>query len=253
MIDLHTHSVFSDGSFAPEEIIEAAIAGGLTHIGISDHFRTSKLGLTAEYVMLERLDEYIDHVRALASKHAPQITVLVGLEVDFSKRTPMEQFWKQGFRKTPLNDLDYVLFEYVNDARWDGLPLTALLAYRRWLRVPVGLAHNFLARNFSSHTKAEDLASTLAAQDVFVELCPSGRNAAISPETSSPIPYYRYPDPYNEALWKAFRDRDVLLSIGSDSHERLPQVADIGDAWSFLEERELSGQLVTSRRWPRRE
>ena len=161
MIDLHTHSVFSDGSFAPEEIIEAAIAGGLTHVGISDHFRTSKLGLTAEYVMLERLDEYIDHVRALAAKHAPQITVLVGLEVDFSKRTPMEQFWQRGFQKTPLNDLDYVLFEYVNDARWDGLPLTALLAYRRWLQVPVGLAHNFLARNFSSHTKAEDLARDL--------------------------------------------------------------------------------------------
>lgn len=251
MINLHAHTTFSDGAFAPEEVVQAAISGGLTHLGISDHYRTSKLAATASYVILEGLREYIDHVRALAASYAPQISVLVGLEVDFSKRTPMEQFWERGFRQTPLNDLDYVLFEYVNDDQLGGLPLTALLAYRRWIQVPVGLAHSFLARDLSHGATPQELARTLAEHEIFVELCPSQRNAARSPDSDTLIPYYRYPGPYNEALWREVRDGDVLLSIGTDSHDRLSQIADVHDAWAYLQERELVDHLVTQRHWPR--
>ncbi|MBR2861809.1 MAG: PHP domain-containing protein [Clostridia bacterium] len=35
--DLHTHSMFSDGSFAPEEIIDLAIKEGLSAVALCDH------------------------------------------------------------------------------------------------------------------------------------------------------------------------------------------------------------------------
>ena len=37
MIDLHMHTVFSDGIHTPEEMIEEALRRGLTRVGISDH------------------------------------------------------------------------------------------------------------------------------------------------------------------------------------------------------------------------
>ncbi|MBR1396559.1 MAG: PHP domain-containing protein [Selenomonadaceae bacterium] len=35
--DLHTHTIFSDGSFSPEELIAAAKKIGLSYLGITDH------------------------------------------------------------------------------------------------------------------------------------------------------------------------------------------------------------------------
>jgi predicted metal-dependent phosphoesterase TrpH len=41
MIDLHTHSNFSDGTDTPRELINLAMAQGITTLGISDHDTTS--------------------------------------------------------------------------------------------------------------------------------------------------------------------------------------------------------------------
>lgn len=41
MIDLHTHSIFSDGSLTPEELITAAMAARLTAVALTDHDTTA--------------------------------------------------------------------------------------------------------------------------------------------------------------------------------------------------------------------
>jgi predicted metal-dependent phosphoesterase TrpH len=43
MIDLHTHSYFSDGTFSPSAIIEKAEKLSMTAIAITDHDTTSGL------------------------------------------------------------------------------------------------------------------------------------------------------------------------------------------------------------------
>ena len=45
MLDLHTHSFFSDGVLSPSELVRRAEAIGYTHLGISDHADTSNLDL----------------------------------------------------------------------------------------------------------------------------------------------------------------------------------------------------------------
>lgn len=45
MIDLHTHTIFSDGVLVPSELVRRAEVKGLTGIGLTDHGDTSNLEL----------------------------------------------------------------------------------------------------------------------------------------------------------------------------------------------------------------
>ena len=49
--DLHTHSVFSDGTFTPAELIDAAIEAGLSALALTDHNTVTGLSdfLSASY------------------------------------------------------------------------------------------------------------------------------------------------------------------------------------------------------------
>ncbi|MBN1270443.1 MAG: PHP domain-containing protein [Kiritimatiellae bacterium] len=71
MIDLHVHSTFSDGSFTPEELVDKAIASGLSAMALTDHDSTSGV---------ERL---------LAAGRAKGLTVISGVEIsaDYSPGT----------------------------------------------------------------------------------------------------------------------------------------------------------------------
>lgn len=100
--NLHTHSVYSDGKHTPTEIIEQAIAQNMTAIGISDHSYTF---FDTRYCLAkEKNEEYINELRALKTKYASKIDVLVGIELDG---------FSTGYNK---NDFDYVIgsCHYVN-------------------------------------------------------------------------------------------------------------------------------------------
>lgn len=43
MIDLHTHSTFSDGELIPSEVVSRALFAGYTHLAITDHADPSNL------------------------------------------------------------------------------------------------------------------------------------------------------------------------------------------------------------------
>lgn len=243
MINLHNHTTWSDGRLTPQQLAEAAVGAGLTHIGITDHYLTRKLTHGYKCVDLHRLLDYIVEIRLLAKWHA-KVKVLAGLEIDFSARTDLKPLLASQL----LNQLDYVLFEYVADAEWYGYPLDDLLLIRSQITVPVGLAHNPLARNFELLLDAEDLVAILEDNAIFIELCPARRNAVFAPDGRPVLPY-RYPTPYNEALWNAFSHSQVLFSIGSDTHHGAAEVAELSDAWEFLRERNLLDHLVTEHHW----
>lgn len=244
MINLHNHTTWSDGYLTPQQLADAAIAAGLTHVGITDHYHTHKLIRSHKYVDLHRLLDYIVEIRLLAKWHADEIKVLAGLEIDFSARTQLEPLLTSQL----LNQLDYVLFEYVADAEWYGYPLDDLLVIRPQITVPVGLAHNPLARNFELLLDAADLVTTLEDNAIFIELCPSRRNAVFAPDGRPVLPY-RYPTPYNEALWEALSRSQVLFSIGSDAHHGTAEVEELSDAWKFLDEYGLLDHLITEHFW----
>ncbi|MCQ2478905.1 MAG: histidinol-phosphatase HisJ family protein, partial [Clostridia bacterium] len=81
IINLHTHTVFSDGENTPREMIEAAIDAGLSKIGISDHSYTP---FDESYCMkADAADNYRAEINKLKSEYEGRIKVLCGVEQDY--------------------------------------------------------------------------------------------------------------------------------------------------------------------------
>lgn len=67
-VDLHTHSNKSDGSYSPTELVDYAIAKGLSAVALTDHDTTDGLA------------EAIAHAESLAQAGLPSIEVIPGIE-----------------------------------------------------------------------------------------------------------------------------------------------------------------------------
>jgi histidinol-phosphatase (PHP family) len=81
LINLHTHTHFSDGSHPPEEYIRQAEEAGLTLLGFSDH---SPLPFENTFALREeKVQAYCDSVVALKQQQTNGMKILLGMEVDF--------------------------------------------------------------------------------------------------------------------------------------------------------------------------
>jgi hypothetical protein len=70
-LDLHVHSVYSDGALTPEEIVDTAVSLGLSAVAITDHDNIS--GLQAAY----------DYVKKLSIEQGHEILEIVpGIEIN---------------------------------------------------------------------------------------------------------------------------------------------------------------------------
>ena len=225
-MNLHNHTTFSDGMFAPEVIVKKAAEYGLHFIGITDHYLTGKVR-SMDNSLLER---YIDAVEELKHRYAGKIRVLAGVEIDASaERTDFREI-----RYDLLNSLDYVLFEYVNDDLWGGMHLWELFPTINRIEIPCGLAHNDISRNFKE-IDYDALLGVLGDYGIFVELSPSQRNSKFGK------PYYRFaPD-----FFSKLAETEVKVSIGTDTHTKIAEIGAIGDAVQFIRERALQENLVT--------
>jgi histidinol-phosphatase (PHP family) len=77
--NFHTHTTYCDGKNTPEEMVQAAIALGMTAIGFSGHSHsvTETYGMDPKTIVQYRAD-----ILALKEKYAGQIDILLGLEQD---------------------------------------------------------------------------------------------------------------------------------------------------------------------------
>lgn len=78
--DLHVHTTFSDGKNTPEEMVEAAIAKGMTCIGFSDHGYTPQED--GFCIPKDRMQLYQDTINQLKEKYRDHIKILCGIEQD---------------------------------------------------------------------------------------------------------------------------------------------------------------------------
>ena len=68
MIDLHTHSNRSDGSYSPSELIDLAVQKGITYIALTDHDT------------IEGIDEAKRRAEEISSSSDTKISVIPGIE-----------------------------------------------------------------------------------------------------------------------------------------------------------------------------
>lgn len=223
-MNLHLHTKYSDGIFSMEELAEAAVHYGISVIGYADHYITTKT------TCIERHAEkpYLKEIEQLKRKYANVLRVYGGVEIDCS----ISEFQLEKYNYEFLNKLDFILLEYVNDAAHDGLSLQDMLPFLKNINVPVGLAHNDIGKNFEG-IEYGVLAEFLSTHGIFVELDTSRR-------------YRRFEMPYYRIAAEFFRNYGQILklSIGSDVHTEIEEIANIGDALNFIQKYNLEKSLI---------
>ncbi len=80
MIDLHTHSTFSDGSLTPEALVESASAAGLSALALTDHDTTE--GLAPFMVACEKAGITGVPGVEISAEYAPGTMHLLGYFMD---------------------------------------------------------------------------------------------------------------------------------------------------------------------------
>jgi histidinol phosphatase-like PHP family hydrolase len=223
--NLHVHSQRSDGSFSIGDIVDEAIRGGLDAVAITDHFETQKV---KRCVTSESIDDYLQEIREAQRRADGRIRVLAGVEIDTNpERCPIRELPLE-----KLNQLDLVLFEYVND-EWNGgcsvLELDPLLSR---LGVPCGLVHTDLEKVFGG-ISPEDLANLLQSYGLFVE----ANTAALYARSGRQ--YYEHA----ERHFRAFKGK-VRVSVGTDAHRTLTEVSNVAMGYRFLERMHLLDDQV---------
>lgn len=77
---LHTHTVYSDGTNTPEEMVLAAIKNGFDAIGFSEHSYIEQV--PGHWLTPEQIPAYVAELDMLKEKYADKIKVFKGIEYD---------------------------------------------------------------------------------------------------------------------------------------------------------------------------
>jgi len=242
--DLHVHTTFSDGHCSVGEAVQAAVAAGVTHLGICDHFRTRKLP-PEQTLLASQVEGYAESVHETAAELAPGLAVWAGLEVDFC---PDRTDFRSLTLDIPWEQLDFVLFEYVGDELNGGAALAELLRLRADIPCRVGLAHNDLGRNFARLPPVE-LLHLLEEGNIFVELCCGERSWKwVEPRQGQAwvgVPYFLDGSPYHHELYRRLADTRVLVSTATDAHAAAEEIGRVDLALRFVAQYALQGHLLT--------
>ena len=84
--NLHTHTTYCDGNASAREMVQAALAQGMTGLGFSGHSFTS---FDDSYCMSrEATAAYVAEIRSLQMEYGDQLPIYLGIEQDYCAEAP---------------------------------------------------------------------------------------------------------------------------------------------------------------------
>lgn len=216
--DLHSHTYYSFcGADKPEVVVEAAIAGGIEVLGITDHnhgignartnvFFYDSPELEDDY---ERtLERYFDHINLLKEKYVDKINILRGIEICTLK---------QGRDALPesadISFFDYCLVEQL-DRPEVSIAEGDLFGFAKRCGCPTGVAHTDMFA-FINSLGEEPLKyfSKMAEHGIFWEM-----NVNLDTIHMGRVHQYMLEFFENEEQQAIIRKSGVRLSVGFDGH-----------------------------------
>jgi len=238
--DLHSHTYYSFcGKDKPEDVIEAAIAGGIALFGITDHAHGVGHGRKAVYLAArdgvsftdygKMLVRYYDHISLLKQKYAGRIQVLSGIEVNTQKSFPHAALPKG----VDVSFFDYCLIEHLDYA--DSLTGGDIFSFAKRCGCPVtGIAHTDLFSHIG-HLGVDplDYFKQMADMNIFWEM-------NVSHDRTHEYREHGYVKRFlaDEAQQEIVRRSGARLSVGFDGHRveeyRPDRVVDCCDALKAL-------------------
>ena len=216
--DLHAHTYYSFCSAdTPEEVVEAAIRGGVKQLGFCDHnygvgcARTDLCWnqgtkLDADYG--KTLVRYYDHMRAVKEKYRSKINILCGIEVctlncEHSYALPSN---------AGVSFFDFCLVENLDDPR--SITGGDIFSFAKRCGCPTGIAHTDLFSFIK--TRGEDpyrYFRQMAQQGIFWEM-------NVNYDSLHSFKTHDYVTEFfkNKEQQDIVRRSGVRLSVGFDCH-----------------------------------
>ena len=146
LVDLHNHTIWSDGVNKLDELIENAIKHNISAIGITDHYNTSK----CPSISPSKLNRYINYLTKSKIKYENKIKLIRGIEINC---LPFNDLHK--IQYNDINKLDYVLLEYLEYLN-PSISLDDIAKFISNFKIRVGLAHTDLIKFASRYTDLEE-------------------------------------------------------------------------------------------------
>ena len=116
--DFHVHTTHCDGKHSPREMVEAALARGMTHLGFSAH---SPMPFYEDYT-LSNVEAYRRDILALQEEYRDRITLYCGIEKDLY--SPMDttdyEYLIGSVHYVRCGD-DYLVLDYSEEVLTDGV------------------------------------------------------------------------------------------------------------------------------------
>lgn len=206
-LDLHNHTIWSDGADKPEDIILNAINHQVEAVGITDHFcNDDKYSLG-----FDKLKIYLNKIDRLRTKYNNKIKVFIGIEIAYS-------YLLKNCSVLPydvLNQLDFILLENL-----DYIPATTKLDdvvnLLNGFKCSKGLAHTDLvklAEKYEGKGGLDYILDFMRQSELFWE---------INTDSAHDIFFYiLHPsknDEKTKALLEGIVKRKIHVSVGSDTH-----------------------------------
>ena len=216
--DLHAHTYYSFCcNDTPDEVVQAAIRGGVQQLGFCDHnygigcARTDfcwnrGTRLDADYE--KTLVRYYDHITAIKEKYRNKIKILRGIEVN-TVRNEHSYALPNG---VDISFFDFALIEGLDDAR--SITGGDLFAYAKRCGCPVGVAHTDMFRWLAE--KGEEPTKyfrKMAEAGIFWEL-------NVNYDSVHSFRLYDYVTEFfkNKRQQEIVRQSGLRVSVGFDNH-----------------------------------
>ena len=214
--DLHSHTYYSFcGSDSPEQVVEAAIAGGIEVLGITDdnygigYARTDVFASTSSDIVDDyqrTLRRYYDHMNLIKEKYETKIKILRGIEIATVKkgRIPLPE-------NADISFFDYCLIEHLDE---DSITGGDLFAFAERCGCLVGVAHTDLF-TYVSRLGEEPFVyfRKMAENNIFWEMNVNLDTIHGGREHSYMLEFFN-----NKEQQDIIRKSGVHLSVGFDGH-----------------------------------
>jgi len=201
-INLHIHSLFSDGKNSISEIIKKALKTDLEYIAITDHFTDSWKEWVSKLKNEDIISEYlteITHCQNFLKNNNKNLNVLKGLEIDLSSS-------EKALKKVKPTRFDLIIFEYLESVETLAFLKNILNYWKRGSRdlsdFPIlGLAH--FDPSYFIYENLDILISFLKENRIYYEF-----------NSNYPQYYARK----NQLFFDELKKANIPVAVGCDSH-----------------------------------
>ena len=225
-LNLHIHSIYSDGRNTIGQIVKKALKTGLDYICITDHFTDSwKADLIPNLNNLDKIKRYLEEIsqfKEFLNKENKNLTLFNGVEIDIGSSE------KYIINNISPNKFDLILFEYLES--FEGIAfIKKILEYwkkNNYNKFPlIGLAH--FDPSFFIIRGLDLLIDFLKHYNIIIEF-----------NSSYPQFYSRK----HEIFYNKLKDSGIKVSIGCDSHH-ISSLKDIESPYKMIEFYNLEDNL----------